>query len=221
MNKEPVPPSDFALLAALFEAAVAMLALALGWGFGFPPLATFHGAAMPLFLGVMATLPLLGLLAVCVYWPVGPLGDLLDAVDRLLIPLFSACRILELAVISVLAGLGEEMLFRGVVQAGLADWIARWLGGGPAVLGIADASALVLAAVAFGLLHAVNAVYAVFAGLIGLYLGWLWLMTGDLAAPITAHALYDFLAMTYLVKIRKVSGRDAKDLSTKASRRSK
>ena len=40
------------------------------------------------------------------------------------------------------------------------------------------------------------------AGLIGLYLGWLWLAVGNLLVPIVVHALYDFVALMYLVKVR-------------------
>lgn len=203
MNEELTPPPNFALAAAIFEASLAILAVALGWWLAEPPLATFRASPMAFFLGATGAIPLLGLFALCVWWPVGPLASILRAVDHLLIPLFTQCRLVELAVISLLAGLGEEMLFRGVFQAGLADWVAPWLGDGPAAGHAADMLALAVVAVAFGLLHAVNAAYAVLAGLIGLYLGWLWLATGDLAAPITAHALYDFLAMVYLVKIRK------------------
>jgi membrane protease YdiL (CAAX protease family) len=133
---------------------------------------------------------------------VGSLAPILHAIDNLLIPLFRDCRLVELAAISLLAGLGEEMLFRGVFQASIADWSVRWLGDAASARQMADALALGLVAVAFGLLHAVNAAYAVMAGLIGLYLGWLWLITGDLAVPITTHTTYDFLAMIYLVKVR-------------------
>jgi uncharacterized protein len=48
----------------------------------------------------------------------------------------------------------------------------------------------------------VNRSYAMLAGVIGLYLGWLWMATGELLLPIAVHALYDFLALVYLVKIR-------------------
>jgi membrane protease YdiL (CAAX protease family) len=41
------------------------------------------------------------------------------------------------------------------------------------------------------------------AGGIGLYLGAVWLATGNLLVPITSHALYDFLAFVYLVQVRK------------------
>ena len=40
------------------------------------------------------------------------------------------------------------------------------------------------------------------AGLIGLYLGWLWMATGNLLVPIVTHTVYDFVVLVYLVKIR-------------------
>ena len=62
---------------------------------------------------------------------------------------------------------------------------------------VGDWIAIVGVAILFGLLHAVNAAYAVLATLMGLYLGWLWMATGNLAVPIVAHAVYDFLALVF------------------------
>jgi hypothetical protein len=61
---------------------------------------------------------------------------------------------------------------------------------------------LAVAALLFGLAHFITPTYAVLAGTMGLYLGWLWIDTGNLLVPITAHAVYDFLALAYLAKIR-------------------
>ena len=36
--------------------------------------------------------------------------------------------------------------------------------------------------------------------LMGLLLGGLWIATGNLLVPIVAHAVYDFLALVWLVK---------------------
>ena len=112
-------------------------------------------------------------------------------------PLFRNCRFLELAVIAALAGLGEEMLFRGLIQAAVAERI-----GGPCGVWLG----LLMAAVLFGLLHPITPTYAVLAGSIGLYLGWLWLACGNLLAPIVAHGTYDFVALLYLVKVREGRG---------------
>jgi membrane protease YdiL (CAAX protease family) len=87
--------------------------------------------------------------------------------------------------ISVLAGVGEEALFRGLVQDTLAAWMP---------LGVA----LALASLLFGLLHAVTPTYAVLATLMGAYLGGLYLWTGGLLAPMVTHGVYDFAVLLYL-----------------------
>ena len=83
------------------------------------------------------------------------------------------------------------MLFRGLVQHGLANWLAPpwgiWL-------------ALAIASVAFGCAHMLSATYAILAALIGLYLGLLLVWTGSLLTPAVAHGLYDFIALLYLVR---------------------
>jgi hypothetical protein len=106
------------------------------------------------------------------------------------LPLLAGSSLFEIAGLSALAGLGEEMLFRGVVQpaiAGLFDppW-APWLG-------LAGASVL------FGLAHAVTRAYVILAALVGAYLGGLWLLTENLLVPVVAHALYDFGAILWLL----------------------
>src|SRR5205085_12118606 len=101
--------------------------------------------------------------------------------------LFQRGTLLDLAAISVLAGFGEEMLFRGVLQ----DLLSRWLGPWPA---------LAFASVLFGLLHLITPTYAVLAALMGAYLGWLYARTGNLLVPIMTHTLYDFFALSYIVR---------------------
>ena len=81
------------------------------------------------------------------------------------------------------------------MQDGLAQWIG--LPYGPAL-------GLTAAAIIFGLLHGMTVTYAILAGVIGLYLGVIWLLTGNLLVPITVHALYDFLALVILLKAKKI-----------------
>ena len=186
-------PKNFALTAAAFEGSLVAVAIALGWLLGRPPLVTFRFDLYDALLALAATLPPLGVFWLCLKLPLGPLRTITRFLEEMLVPMFRDCGVVHLAILAALAGLGEEMLFRGIVQATAAAWI-----GGPhgLVLG------LLIAAVLFGLLHAVTPTYAVLAGLIGLYLGWLWLAVGNLLAPIVVHALYDFVVLTYLVKVR-------------------
>jgi membrane protease YdiL (CAAX protease family) len=94
----------------------------------------------------------------------------------------------ELALLATLAGFAEEILFRGVVQVGLARVLP-------------ESGALVIASAGFGLAHFITPTYALLAGLAGLYLGGLFLVQGSLAAPIVAHAVYDVVALNYVARL--------------------
>ncbi len=184
---------NFPLTAAIFEGALVPLAIGLGWLLGSPPLTTFRFDLRDALLGVAATLPPLGLFWFCLACPWKPFAEVGKYVEEEIVPLFRDCHLAQMAVIAALAGLGEEMLFRGVIQAAVASEI----GGQHGVwIGLAVASAL------FGLMHPMTPVYALMAGVIGLYFGWLWLAVGNLIVPVVAHGLYDFVALWYLVKRR-------------------
>jgi uncharacterized protein len=203
--QRPLPPSRFALLAAAFEGGIALVAVAVGWLVGRPPLASFIWDPWALLLTPLTLLPPLAVLALCLWQRIGLFAPVRRVIDETLVPLFRPCGLLELAAISLLAGLGEEMLFRGVLQAGLADWLAGLFGAGQSVRqGVLTADWLAAGAIAllFGAVHWVNTGYAILAALIGLYLAWLWIFTGNLMYPVVVHGLYDFLALVYLIKVR-------------------
>ncbi|VEU45055.1 unnamed protein product [Pseudo-nitzschia multistriata] len=87
--------------------------------------------------------------------------------------------------LGIAAGFGEEMLFRGVLQADLASRTAS------------EVVAVGLSSVIFGALHAVTPLYAILATLASVFFGWLYLATGNLAVPIATHAFYDWAALLY------------------------
>ncbi len=107
-------------------------------------------------------------------------------IEDKIIPLFAGCSQFDLILICVLAGVGEEALFRGVIQNLLADLVSPWV-------------ALVVTSALFGLGHFITPMYAVLAGLLGFYLGWLSLAHGNLLVAMATHALYDYVALRYLV----------------------
>jgi hypothetical protein len=188
-----MPAKHFALTAAIFEGSLAVVAVGLGWLVGQPPLRTFRLDLYQAAWGVAAALPPLALFWLCLKCPLRPFETIARILDQMVLPLFRDCRLMELAVIAALAGIGEEMLFRGVIQAVVAQQI-----GGPRGMWWG----LLVAAALFGLLHPVTPTYAVLAALIGLYLGWLWLAWGNLLLPIITHGSYDFLALWYLLRAR-------------------
>jgi membrane protease YdiL (CAAX protease family) len=91
--------------------------------------------------------------------------------------LFASATFIDICLISIMAGLAEELLFRGVIQA-------KW--------GILAASIL------FGLLHSVTPAYILLATVIGFYIGLLYHIFQSLLIPIQLHCIYDFGALIYL-----------------------
>jgi hypothetical protein len=175
-------------LACLGESLLLAMAALLGWLLRQPLLADFHCRWRDGALGCLASLPPLGFFfwALQSRWP--SLAAIRQFLESRLRPVFAPWSLAELLFISLLAGLCEETLFRGVLHGGLAKWIGQ-----PA--------AVLAASLAFGLSHPVNGAYVLIVGCMGLYLSGLWLLTGNLLAPMAAHAAYDFAALVYFLRL--------------------
>jgi membrane protease YdiL (CAAX protease family) len=65
--------------------------------------------------------------------------------------------------------------------------------------------ALLATSLLFGLVHFASRSYAVMASIMGLYLGILFQLTGNLLAPVVAHATYDFVALLWVSRIGAAS----------------
>jgi membrane protease YdiL (CAAX protease family) len=180
----------------LVEAGLVPLAYGLGWLTGVDPGSALRWDAAGLVRGLAATLPLLamfGLLLALDRWE--PLGRIRRIVEELLGPLTKAARPVELVALCALAGLGEELFFRGFLQA----WLGRLLG---------PTGGLILGGLIFGLAHALTPLYVVLAWAIGVYLGWVWTASENLLVPVVAHAAYDLVALTWLIRLRRRDNSD-------------
>jgi membrane protease YdiL (CAAX protease family) len=175
-------------LLILLEGSLAVLAWGLGLLMDPSPWEGWRWDARDAALGVAVSVPMLLLFWLCVTWPVGPLVRIRRLAEEFIRPLFVICSLAELAALSLAAGVGEEMFFRGVLQ----EAAGRWTNLPVAVAAVS---------VAFGLLHALTPTYAVLATLLGVYLGAVQVATGNLLVVIIAHALYDFVALVYLVRV--------------------
>jgi membrane protease YdiL (CAAX protease family) len=169
------------------EIALALLATLLGWWLYHPPWEAMQWDAGDALAGGVAALPMFLALVLGTRWPVGPMRRIVEVNEEFVRPLFERCTVLELGLLSATAGVGEEWLFRGFLQAACSEWL------GP-LLGWAIANGV------FGLLHAVTPGYAAFALLAGLYFAALWALTGNLLTPMVAHAVYDWMALVYLTR---------------------
>ncbi|MGE3820479.1 MAG: lysostaphin resistance A-like protein [Isosphaeraceae bacterium] len=181
-------PVPFPLIVIL-EGALAPVALILGAFLDQHPLSEFSWTRDALSHGALATLPMLAVLWITIRWPYGPFRRIKEFFDYELRPALADARWHDLALLSLAAGLGEEMLFRGVIQGAAVDWF------GP-VGGVVAASVL------FGLLHPVSPAYVVLASLLGAFLGTILLREGNLLTVVIAHSLYDFIALIILLRPR-------------------
>jgi len=153
------------------------------------PFGHFRLDAVAAGYGIVATLPLVGLLRWCLRTEWEPMRRLVSLVEEHLTPYLAGASAGGIVLVSLMAGIGEEVLFRGVIQAGLADRLPAWLAVG-------------IAALVFGAAHWLTMSYAVFAALIGVYLGVLFLVTENLLVPAVTHALYDVVALSVLVRLK-------------------
>jgi membrane protease YdiL (CAAX protease family) len=174
--------------ACLLELALLVLAFVWGWLFHRSALLDFHRGLKAAVIGVVAAIPPFLLFLWTLNLKLQICSQHRHLFQTVLRPLFGNWSILQLLVISLIAGVSEEAFFRGAIQGSLADQVGV-------------IAALVLASVAFGACHLLTWTYAIIAALIGLYLGLLWIWTGSLLTPMITHALYDFVALVYFLRV--------------------
>ncbi|GJL94764.1 MAG: hypothetical protein DHS20C05_11690 [Hyphococcus sp.] len=135
-------------------------------------------------LGVVATLPLAGFL----WWFSATTNQVMQEFRQSQIQFFAEIGFeftpLRILIIALAAGISEELLFRGVFQSWMSDF-------SPIIL------AVIIPNIIFGLLHMRTILYALIAGLVGIYLGIVFVATDNLLAPIVTHSLYDLVALIY------------------------
>jgi uncharacterized protein len=177
------------IFAVFFELSLAPFSLFLGWLMGHNPLEGFKWSPTDALWGAAAAVPLIALFVTMLTWPVGPLARVKRFCEQEVVPLFAKSYWSELAIVSLSAGVGEEMLFRGVFQASFTTWWGLAWG-------------LVLASMLFGLLHPISLPYIVIATILGFYLGVVWVRSGNLLTVIVTHTLYDFAALGFLIRVQ-------------------
>lgn len=180
--------------AIVFEGMIVVGAYFLGEIVERPPLDYIAWNLVDALWGLAAAVPMLAALWIAMRLPMPAIRRLHDICHNLMIPMFHGATWPQVVALCVFGGLGEEMLFRGLVQQGLTDAIGSpygvWIG-------------LLAASVTFGLAHAVSRAYAVVAGLIGLYLGGVLLLADNLLVAVVAHAVYDLGAFVYLFRMER------------------
>lgn len=193
-------PDEVFLTAVLFECALGGVALLLGWMLGPSARAMVPQLDLsqlwPILVGVLygafAAIPILLVVELIRRIPWEPIRELERLTDDGMIKALLQLRPAELIVISICAGIGEELLFRGWMMYWLAEGAtASASAAGSAPTPLALGAALVVSSIVFGLFHPITKLYVALAAFMGLYFGALVIYTENLLVPIAAHATYD------------------------------
>ncbi|TAN50727.1 MAG: CPBP family intramembrane metalloprotease [Methylococcaceae bacterium] len=179
----------FLRTAFLFEGGLLGVAYLLGWLTDIDPLANLRADGAAVSHGMLGTLPLLLLF----FWSYRQPHPELLKIKRFLLetlaPQLSLCRWYDMLLLSAVAALGEEALFRGVLQPwGENHW--GWVGG------------MLVSNLLFGLVHFITPLYGLLALLIGVYLGLMLDIGGqrNLLTPVVVHGFYDFIAFWVIIQ---------------------
>lgn len=183
---EPTPEalsiSNVLKAALVFEGGSLLVAFVGGWLTGVSPVTDFEWSKRAVLLGIAATVPMLLLLAACMLSNSNGIRDIRKTVRDLLGPALDEASWLDILILALLAGVCEEVLFRGF----LYPWVRLFN----------PFFAILLTNLVFAILHAVTPLYAWLAGLTGLYLTACLMLDGtpNLLIPIVAHTVYDWIA---------------------------
>ncbi len=198
MAKSLLKLDEFFKSACYFEASLILVAIFLGWVANIDPFEHIYFSETALAYGVIGTLPLF-----LMFLSLEKLqGDSVVKIRKLLLntlgPGLHSYHWSDLLILAAIAGISEELLFRGVIQ----PWIENSWG---------LTTGLIASNIVFGLVHAVTPLYAVLAALVGIYLGLSLDYSGDrnLLIPVIIHGFYDFLAFVALMRVYRASLSDA------------
>ena len=181
--------SRFMMLATLFQGGLLLSGIVIAHWLGIS--LNIDWSTTSIVRGVLATFPML----IFLWWVLltnwKPLRDLRDTLVEQLGPLLAQCSLIDLIYLSILAGVSEEILFRGAIQNGLLAF-GLW-------------SALILTNLIFGICHAASFTYFLYAMAAGFYLTAVaGISPQNLLPAILTHSLYDFVALR-IVQQRAIS----------------
>ena len=189
MNEPSIDSEKFFKTACYFESAMILVAIALGWVTGINPFEYIIFNERVIINGIMGTLPLCVIFIALNQIQTNSLQQIRLVLQNTLGPSLAKHHWTDLFVLAAIAGVSEEILFRGVIQPWLENLWGLMAG-------------LLISSLIFGLVHAVTFLYFIMATAVSIYLG-LYLdfeNTRNLLTPIIIHGLYDFFAFFVIVR---------------------
>ncbi|MDG2364428.1 MAG: CPBP family intramembrane metalloprotease [Methylococcaceae bacterium] len=174
---------NFFKQACIFEGSLIGLALVLGWLADINPFASLYFSETAFLHGIIATLPIFMIFLALYQLNIKSLTKIKTLLLDMLGPVLLRYHWTDLLILAAIAGISEEILFRGVIQP--------WMESSWGML-----TGLIVSSILFGLAHAVTLLYFLLATLMSAYLGLLLDIdtSRNLLIPIVTHGFYDFLA---------------------------
>ncbi len=189
MNEPRKDSEHFFKTACYFESALILVAIFLGWIAGINPFEFIIFNEQALMNGILGTIPLCIIFLALNQITTESLQRIRQVLQETLGPSLEKHHWTDLFVLGAIAGISEELLFRGVIQPWLENSWGMMAG-------------LLVSSLMFGLVHAVTFLYFIMATAVSLYLG-LYLDydgTRNLLTPVIIHGLYDFFAFVVIVR---------------------
>ncbi|MBQ2619920.1 MAG: CPBP family intramembrane metalloprotease [Thermoguttaceae bacterium] len=192
--------NGFVLHAILFEGAMAIVGALLALICGLDLSKAFHNPDFATMfsqfaLGIGLAVGLGILFTVLDYFPWSHLKKVSEKTKEFVNDAFKDSSLFNRFLVCLLAGVGEEILFRGFIFIAIFEF---WPWGLEYNLNII--AAIAISSILFGLGHNVSALYFLITAMLGVTFCLVFLWTGSLIAPVIAHALYDFYAMESALK---------------------
>jgi membrane protease YdiL (CAAX protease family) len=194
MDKSLFKATDFFKSACYFEAALILVAVVLGQIADINPFSYILFSESAVAYGLIGTIPLFLMFLGMEQLQTKSVSHIRKLLLNTLGPGLHSYHWTDLFLLAALAGISEELVFRGVIQ----PWIEQSWG---------LITGLIVSNILFGLVHAVTPLYAVLAALVGIYLGLSLDYSGErnLLTPIIIHSFYDLLAFVALMRVYRAS----------------
>ncbi|WP_192875815.1 CPBP family intramembrane glutamic endopeptidase [Marinobacter maroccanus] len=178
--------------ALLFQGGIGVIGLVAMLLFGIPVLLVGPGLWPSILLGALGASLTYAALLLLTRVP-GLFPENLERQMQGLYDFASSYSPVVLILLSLLAGVGEELLFRGAIQG--------WL-----MANTDPVTAVLAASVLFGLVHYVSFTYFLVATGLGLILGAAYVLSESLVLVMVWHALYDMIALYCLLRFPRWFG---------------
>jgi len=173
----------------IFEFIAGVVAVILSLIFGYNIFKNITLSVIGFIQGLAYTIPALLFFYLLFKIPLANIKRIEDMIINFLTTILSGCGVIHFAALSIVAGVCEELLFRGFLQGFLTEKFGALPG-------------IIVANIAFGFMHPVSLLYACIVFVVGCYFSFILHLTNNLFVLMVTHATYDFAALCYIKYVK-------------------